>query len=177
MALGADVTVFTSSDSKIDDIKKMGAHKIINYVKNKDWVKEAGEDFDLILSTRDVSGDDFPISDFLGLLNIHCKFVTVGLPDDPFPNMTGFAFAGSGCFFGGSHIGSKKEAIEMLNLCAEKGKFSFPPDLTWSTTETFDIGIRTWIQELPMSKAAEAVQGVKDNTVRYRYVLKQDIDP
>lgn len=39
-----------------------------------------------------------------------------------------------------------------------------------------DNGIKTWIQELPMSKANEAVQGVKDNKVRYRYVLKQDLE-
>lgn len=38
-----------------------------------------------------------------------------------------------------------------------------------------DNGIKTWIEELPMSQASKAVQGVKDNKVRYRYVLKQDL--
>jgi len=28
---------------------------------------------------------------------------------------------------------------------------------------------------LPMSRAGEAVESVKNNTVRYRYVLKQDL--
>lgn len=57
----------------------------------------------------------------------------------------------------GSHIGSKAEVIEMLQGAADKG-------------------IKTWIQELPMSKAGEAVQGVKDNKVRYRFVLKNDLE-
>jgi alcohol dehydrogenase (NADP+) len=30
-------------------------------------------------------------------------------------------FMGNACFFGGSKIGSKKEAMEMLDLAARKG--------------------------------------------------------
>ena len=36
-------------------------------------------------------------------------------------------------------------------------------------------GIKTWIEELPMSQASKAVQNVKDNKVRYRHVLKMDL--
>lgn len=39
----------------------------------------------------------------------------------------------------------------------------------------FAPGIKTWIEELPMSKAAEAVQRVKDNKIKYRFVLKMDL--
>lgn len=39
-----------------------------------------------------------------------------------------------------------------------------------------DKGIKPWIQVLDMKDAGKAVQGVKDNKVRYRYVLKQDIN-
>lgn len=31
------------------------------------------------------------------------------------------------------------------------------------------------IEEMPMSKASEAVQGVKNNKAKYRYVLTQDL--
>lgn len=49
--------------------------------------------------------------------------------------------------FGGSHIGSKKEILEMLKLAAEKN-------------------VRPWVdQVLPMSEAGKAIQGVKDNKV------------
>jgi alcohol dehydrogenase (NADP+) len=37
-------------------------------------------------------------------------------------------------------------------------------------------GIKPIIDEiLPMSKAGDAIQRVKDNKVRYRFVLKQDL--
>lgn len=50
--------------------------------------------------------------------------------------------------FGGSHIASKKEIMEMLKLAAEKN-------------------VRPWVdQVLPMSEAGKAIQGVKDNKVR-----------
>jgi len=62
----------------------------------------------------------------------------------------------SGVFLGGSHIGSKKEAIEMFNLAVEKG-------------------IKSWIELMPMSKCGEAVKSVKDGRVRYRHVLQVDI--
>merc|ERR1712225_94696 len=135
---------------------KMGAKNFVN-TSDEDWVKQAGEDFDLIVSTRDVA-EGFPIDDFLSILNVHGKFVTCGLPDNPLPQIPAFAFASNGAFFGGTHIGNKKECVEMLKLAASKG-------------------IKTWVEELSMKDASKAVQGVKDNKVRYRYVLKQDIDP
>jgi alcohol dehydrogenase (NADP+) len=56
-----------------------------------------------------------------------------------------------------SFTGSKKEMLEMLDLCAEKN-------------------IKPIIHEvLPMSRAGDAIEGVAKNTVRYRYVLKQDL--
>lgn len=92
----------------------MGAKKFIN-TSDKDWVEQAGEDYALIVSTRDVA-DGFPIGDFLSILDVHGKFVTCGLPDEPLPAMPAFAFAGNGAFIGGSHIGNKREAIEMLKV-------------------------------------------------------------
>ncbi|KAJ3010261.1 hypothetical protein NUW54_g2540 [Trametes sanguinea] len=64
----------------------------------------------------------------------------------------------NGCLIGGSHIGSKEDMMEMLQLAADKG-------------------IKPWIQELPMKEAGKALEGVKAGKVRYRYVLQQDIAP
>ena len=55
------------------------------------------------------------------MLDVHGKFITVGLPDGQFPAFSGSSLTGNGCFFGASHIGSKKEALEMLDLAAKKG--------------------------------------------------------
>jgi alcohol dehydrogenase (NADP+) len=52
---------------------------------------------------------------------------------------------------------AQTEILEMLDLMVEKN-------------------IRPIIHEiLPMSRAGEAIEGVKTNKVRYRYVLKQDL--
>lgn len=55
------------------------------------------------------------------MLDVHGKFITVGLPELPLPQLKAFDFIPNGCFIGGSHIGSKKECLAMLNLAAEKG--------------------------------------------------------
>jgi len=36
-------------------------------------------------------------------------------------------------------------------------------------------GVKPWIEEMPMKDAAKAVRGIKENRVRYRYVLTQDL--
>lgn len=75
---------------------------------------------DLIVSTRD-SSEGMPLKNYLSMLWIHGKFVTVGLPDKPLPTLAAFDLAPNGCFLGGSRIGSKQEAVEMLQLAADKG--------------------------------------------------------
>lgn len=52
---------------------------------------------------------------------MHGKFICVALPEKPFPPITGFTLLNNGAFVGGSHIGSKKECLEMLDLAAAKG--------------------------------------------------------
>ena len=53
----------------------------------------------------------------------------------------------------GSIIGSPIVIEEMLEFCAKHG-------------------IRPWIEKSPMSNVNEAIQKVRDNNVRYRYVLE-----
>lgn len=152
--MDANVTVFSHSDSKKEDAKMLGAKNFVN-TSNKDWMEQAGEDFDLIVSTRDVA-EGFPVEDFLSILNVNAKFVTCGLPDKPLPAMMAMGFAANGAALVGTHIGSKKEAMAMLQMCADKK-------------------IVPIIEELPMKDAGKAVQNVKDNKVRYRHVLKVDL--
>ncbi|KZT30367.1 NADPH-dependent alcohol dehydrogenase [Neolentinus lepideus HHB14362 ss-1] len=155
-AMGAEVYAFTHSDRKVEDIKKMCADHIIVTGSNPDFAKSLEMQLDLIVCAVDV-GAGMPLADYLSMLWVHGKFVMVGLPDEPLPSMKAFDFL-CGAFLGGSHLGNKKEAVEMLQFAAAKN-------------------IRPWIEELPMSKASEAVQRVKKGDVRYRFVLKQDISP
>ncbi|KZT10968.1 GroES-like protein [Laetiporus sulphureus 93-53] len=156
-AMGAEVYAFTHDQSKMEDIKKMGADHIIN-TEDKDWHKPLALTLDLIVSTRDVFAPDTPLGAYLSMLFVHGKFITVGIPDadQPLPAIHSFDVVPNGCMLGGSAIGSKKECMEMLELAKRKG-------------------IKPWIHELPMKEAKKALEDVKANRVRYRYVLTQDI--
>lgn len=55
------------------------------------------------------------------MLDMHGKLITVGIPEGKLPPFDVHGLVSNGCFFGGSAIGSKKEALEMLDLAAENG--------------------------------------------------------
>lgn len=124
----------------------------------QDFAKELSGEFDIIISTLDSYSPQMPLADFFSMLAVHGKFITVGLPDanNPLPPIHPFDLMSSGALLGGSHIGSKKECVEMLQLAAEKG-------------------VKPWIEELPMKEAGKALRSLGDNKVRYRYVLTQDL--
>jgi len=152
--LGAEVFAISHSKNKEADVKKMGADHFI-MTSESGFHEEYAMTLDLIISTADdMSG--VPLADLLSMLGVHGKYVSVGLPNKNLPSLSPFAFAGNGCFLGGSHIGSKKEALQMLDLAAKKG-------------------IKPWIEELPMKDAKTAIEAVSKSNVRYRYVLTQDI--
>ncbi|EIW62534.1 GroES-like protein [Trametes versicolor FP-101664 SS1] len=157
-ALGADVYAFTHDATKVKDIKQMGAHHVINTSEQKDFAKSLAGEFDIIISTLDSYSPETPLADFLSMLVVHGKLITVGIPDadNPLPPIHPFDLMSSGALLGGSHIGSKKECIEMLQLAAEKG-------------------VKPWIEELPMKEVGKALRSLGDNKVRYRYVLTQDL--
>lgn len=126
---------------------------------DQDFYKPYIGELDILVSTIDVFRPDRPLKTYMSMLEVHGKFINVGLPDsnNPLPEMHAFDLLG-GAFLGGSHIGSKDDCNAMLKLAAEKN-------------------VKPWVQELPMSQAKEAVENVKAGKVRYRYVLTQDIAP
>jgi len=83
--------------------------------------------------------------------------VYVGMPEEGLDNISSQALSGNAAALGSSHIGNKIEAIQMLNLAAEKD-------------------VKPWINVLPMKEAATAIKAVKDSSVRYRTILVQVSD-
>jgi len=153
-ALGAEVYAFTHSDHKKADIEKLGADHIV-LTGTPGWEIPLARQLDIIISTRD-SSKDFPMKEYLSTLWIDGHFITVGLPDEPLPPINVFDLLKNASRIGSSHIGSKVEALEMMQLAADKG-------------------IKPWIEELPMKDCNKAVRGVKEGKARYRYVLTQDL--
>lgn len=151
-ALGADVTVLSHTANKEQDAKKMGADNFVNTTE-KEWYKPYDFTFDFILNCADVI-EGFDLPSFFSTLKVHGKFHCVGLSGTPLPELTAGSFARNGNYIGTSHIGSRPEALAMLELASKSN-------------------VTTWLQTVPISEkgCAEAVQAISDNTVRYRYVL------
>lgn len=109
------------------------------------------------------------------MLTVQGRLHQCGLPDKPLPEFSAAAMSSNGCSLSVSHIGSKKEANAMLKLAAEKGVRTHSCTLGSTTTGIPCLGpgpLKTWKEVIPMKDVGKAV---KDNKVRYRYVLKVDI--
>ncbi|PWN51013.1 GroES-like protein [Violaceomyces palustris] len=154
-ALGAEVVAISHSPKKREDALKMGASKFISTAEDPNWAKEYKSDpFDLIINTASSNAVDLP--SILSALKVHGKLISVGMPEDEF-KLRAQHLIGNGCYFGSSHIGSKKEAIQMLNLVAEKN-------------------IQPWIEVVPMKDCSKAIKRLEDNDIKYRFVFEQDLE-
>lgn len=129
----------------------MGAAHFIATDK-KDFAKGHELEFDLIVCSA--SSSKLPLDELFSMLDIHCKLVFVGMPEEGLQNITSQTLSGNGAALASSHIGNKQEAIQMLNLAAEKK-------------------VKPWINVIQMKDVAQAIKAVEDNSVRYRTILIQ----
>lgn len=147
---GCHVTAFTTSGSKADEAKKMGAHAILN-TRSEDELKRARGSFDFILSTINAPIDvDAYIRTLAPKGHFHIVGVLPGLKVSAFP------LIGSQRSLGGSPSGAPATVIEMLEFCARHG-------------------IAPVTEEFPMSRANEAMEHLEAGRARYRIVLKNDL--
>ncbi|KAI9059192.1 hypothetical protein FKP32DRAFT_1168772 [Trametes sanguinea] len=72
---GKKVYASTHDDSKVEDIKKMGADHVVN-TTHKEFHKEHARTLDILLSTL---GDSTPLGDCLSMLYVYGRFITVGI--------------------------------------------------------------------------------------------------
>lgn len=115
-ALGASTVLFTTSASKIEDGKRLGAHEVV-ISKNADAMKKHERSFDLIVNTVAASHD---LDQFTALLRRDGTLVLVGAPEHahPSPNVFNLIFARRS--IAGSGIGGIAETQQMLDYCGEK---------------------------------------------------------
>ncbi|KFA68918.1 hypothetical protein S40285_05441 [Stachybotrys chlorohalonatus IBT 40285] len=151
-ALGAKTYAISRTSSKKDDALAMGADGFLE-TRVDGWSKEHEMTFDLILSTAS-SNDDFDLAPYLSLLKVHGKFIAVGLPEGEGWRVSPQSLLSNGCLIGSSHLGSRKETLDMLKLAADKG-------------------IKSWVETIPVGEAGcgEALRRVHENNVRYRFTL------
>lgn len=153
VALGAEVYVLSHSAQKREDALSLGAHDFID-TTIANWNGPYKYRFDMLLCTADTI-DDFDLEEsYFKILKIHAKFWIVGLPKRPLPTLTGLSFIKNGAFVGGSHIGNRKECLEMLQLAADKG-------------------LKSWVEEIQLGQdgCKDALERLSKTEARYRLTL------
>lgn len=116
-ALGAEVTIFTRSQSKVDEAHKQGADHVVVSTDAAQMEALAGQ-FDFMLDTVPVQHD---INPYLNALKYDGTHILVGLLDPIEPAIEGFNLVFKRRVLGGSLIGGVAETQEVLDFCAEHG--------------------------------------------------------
>ena len=116
-AMGARVTVFTTSANKRDDAQRLGAQDVI-VSRDADAMAAAAGRFDFILNTVAAPLDLDP---YLAALKRDGTMVLVGVPAEPHksPQVGNLVFGRRS--LAGSLIGGIRETQEMLDFCHEHG--------------------------------------------------------
>jgi len=147
-ALGAETVLITTSPSKAEDAKRLGADDVV-ISNNEDEMQAHARSMDLIVSTVAVSHNLDP---YISLLRRDGTLVLVGAPEHPHPAPTVFNMLLGRRSLAGSAIGGIAETQEMLEFCAERG-------------------IASDIELIPMQKINEAYSRMLKGDVKYRFVI------
>ncbi len=113
-AMGAYVVVITTSVSKIEDAKRLGADEVILSTDSEQMKNNAGS-LHFVLDCVSASHD---INAYLSLLKRDGTLALVGAPEHPLP-VAAFSLIPARKNFAGSTIGSIRETQEMLDFCGK----------------------------------------------------------
>lgn len=147
-ALGAEVTMITTSPSKVSDAKRLGADAVI-ISKDEQAMKAARNQFDFILNTVAVPHN---LDMYTNLLRRDGTMTLVGLPAESHPSPAVGLLIGKRRSIAGSLIGGIAETQEMLDFCAQHNI-------------TADVEI------IAMSEINEAYERMLNSDVKYRFVI------
>jgi len=146
-ALGAHVTVLSTSPSKRDDAFALGAAAFAATGEPATF-RKLRNSFDFILDTVSATHD---YNAYLNLLRRDGTMILVGIPDAPVPLAAGPLIMGRRRL-AGSLIGGIRETQEMLDFCAEHG-------------------VASDIELIPIERINEAYDRMIKGDVRYRFVI------
>ncbi len=147
-AMGAEVTLFTRSASKVEEAKRNGAdHVIIS--SDADQMKQAAGSLQYLLDTVPVEHDLNPYLACLGIDGVH---LLVGQLTPLSPPINAMPLVLGRRSLLGSAIGGMPETQEVLDFCAEHG-------------------ISCDVEMLDIRNIGEAYERIKRGDVRYRFVI------
>jgi uncharacterized zinc-type alcohol dehydrogenase-like protein len=150
-AMGAHVTLFTTSPGTTDDARRMGADEVVVTSAGNDWARNvaSGPGMNLIVDTVALSHD---LNPYLASLARDGTMVLVGLPPTPHPSVIANRLTGRRRSLAGSGIGGMRETQEMLDFCAVHS-------------------IACEIEMLRIQEIDEAYERMLRSDVKYRFVI------
>ncbi|KIC95979.1 hydroxyacid dehydrogenase [Flavihumibacter solisilvae] len=146
-AMGAEVIVFTTSTSKVEDAKRLGADDVV-LSKDPDQMNRYAGKLHFVLDAVSAKHD---INEYLNLLRVDGSLALVGAPEHPLP-VAAFSLIPMRRSFAGSMIGGIPETQEMLDFC---GRHNIVSDIEM-------IGIQ---------QINEAYDRLLKGDVKYRFVI------
>lgn len=150
-ALGAHVTLFTTSPGKVADATALGADRVV-LSKDRAEMSEQAATLDLIVNTVAAPHD---LNPYVRALRRDGTMVLVGLPPEPHPAFSPPGLVVARRSIAGSNIGGIRETQEMLDFCGEHG-------------------IVSDIERIPMAQINHAWERMLAQDVKYRFVIDMD---
>ncbi|WP_418152851.1 NAD(P)-dependent alcohol dehydrogenase [Litorimonas sp. RW-G-Af-16] len=147
-AWGCEVTAFTTSMDKEDELRELGAHKIVN-TKDKDALKKLSGKYDFILSTVNAS---LAWPAYMAALAPQGKLITVGAVAEPM-GIPAFSMIMGQKSVGGSDTGSPDMVARMLEFCVRHD-------------------IKPMVEYFDMKDVNKAIERLESGKARYRIILK-----
>jgi len=146
-AMGAEVTLLSSSPSKKEDARRLGAHDFVVTTEKGALDAHRGR-FDLILDSVSAPHD---LAAYVGLLRPEGTLVLLGAPTTPY-ELPAFSLIMGRRGVAGSLIGGIAETQEMLDFC---GKHEVLAD----------------VETIPVREIDHAYERMLKGDVRYRFVI------
>lgn len=147
-AMGAYTVAFTTSRTKCEDVKALGADAVV-LSHNAREMEAQTDSLDFILNTAASSHD---LDAYINLLKRDGTMTLVGLPKNPHLVPDGVALILKRRSLAGSMIGGVAETQEMLDFCAKKG-------------------IVAEVEIIPAQKIDISYDRMHKNDVKYRFVI------
>jgi alcohol dehydrogenase (NADP+) len=146
-AMGAEVTMLSTSPSKQKDAERLGAHHF-ELISDLARMKSLKNSFNYIINTVSADHD---VAMILNLLKVNGTMVLVGAPPSKM-QLHAFSLIGGHKSIMGSNIGGMAETQEMLDFCA---KHNIVSDIELINIQDIEI----------------AYERMQKNDVRYRFVI------
>ncbi|MFM9429750.1 NAD(P)-dependent alcohol dehydrogenase [Arthrobacter sp. MP_2.3] len=147
-AMGADVTVFTTSAAKVAAARELGADQVV-LSRDEAAMEAANRSIDLIIDTVAAPHD---LNPYFRTLRVNGALFQLGLPSEDMPPVNPGALIRRRVAYAGSLIGGIAETQEMLDFCAGHG-------------------VTSDVEVVGAAQLNEAYDRMVAGDVKYRFVL------